>query len=71
MKLLIIVVVILLLGAGYFLIAQRSSKTSPQTPVGEKAPARQSSTLPSQRASFNTNDNLDEALQDLGQLDKF
>lgn len=58
-------------GVGYFLIVQRLSR--PSSPVVEQknAPTEQPTTQFTQEASFNTNDNLDEALQDLDQLDQF
>lgn len=49
------IIIILLLGvASYFLIFQRSSKIQ----------------SPQKETSFNTDDNLDEALQELDQLDQ-
>lgn len=71
-KLVIIAIaIVLLVTAGYFLVIQLSSKKpSPQTAVEEKTPPERFTLPSSQAPAFNTNDNLDGALQDLEQLDQ-
>lgn len=66
-----IIILFILLAIGYFLIVKRSQKTLPSMEIEERLPAVESITPLSPAPPFNTNDNLDEALQELDQLDQF
>jgi hypothetical protein len=68
----IVTIAIFLVGAGYLLIFKKSptpTQTLPQTQTTE--PTAEPPTTPSQKetVSFDTNDYLDQALQDLDQVE--
>ncbi|MER3407069.1 MAG: hypothetical protein C4278_01435 [Patescibacteria group bacterium] len=74
----VIIIAIGLIGVGYFLI----SKKSPTLPLSEleretveqhteKLPPQETIPLPSEKKPFDTNDNLDQALQELEELESF
>lgn len=69
-KIVIIIVVIALLVAGYIFILKKLSKlmTLPQTTKEQKTPIPQITSQP-EITSFDTNDNLDQAILDLSQVE--
>lgn len=71
-KIIIVIIAIMLLGAGLLLISKKSSKLNllQITQRQEKTPSLQETKTPSSEVLFDTSDNLDQALQDLDQLDQ-
>jgi flagellar basal body-associated protein FliL len=65
----VVIIAILLVGAGYLLIFKKSpNQTLPQTQTTE--PTREPTTPPQKEtASFDTNDYLDQAFEDLDQVE--
>lgn len=71
-KITIVIIAIALVGAGLLLISQKLLKLTSReiTEQQEKAPLLQETPISSEKIPFDTNDNLDQALQDLGQIEE-
>jgi len=64
-KIIIFIIVIIVLGMGIFFIFKNSPKLIPQ----EAAPEKEAELSPSEKIPFDTNDNLDQAIEDLNQIE--
>lgn len=72
-KIIIVIIAIALVGAGLFLISKKLSKlTSRETTEQQEKtlPPQEMPISSSEKIPFDTNDNLDQAIQDLNQIEE-